>query len=126
MSVGVHADDGGGNALTTTIDSIKKRKEEEKQAKDKEGIKLLGVTFQTDGRGNWSWEKNLRHIWKKIGSWSTRPLTMMGPCRIQEQQRQWRIINTVKQVLWEMRNIKAFQKQTVDLVTPYNGIGGTS
>ncbi|KAJ8355290.1 hypothetical protein AAFF_G00073710, partial [Aldrovandia affinis] len=43
-----------------------------------EGIKLLGVTFQNDGGGNRSWEEALRHVQKKIGSWSTRPLTMTG------------------------------------------------
>ncbi|KAJ8402296.1 hypothetical protein AAFF_G00371610 [Aldrovandia affinis] len=52
------------------------------------------------------------------------PLTtervLYGPregCGTPELQRQWRIINTVKQVLWEARDIKVFQEQTVDLLT---------
>ncbi|KAJ8385098.1 hypothetical protein AAFF_G00193190 [Aldrovandia affinis] len=45
---------------------------------------------------------------------------LYGPregCRTPELQRQWRIINTVKQVLWEARNIRVFQELTVDLFT---------
>ncbi|KAJ8347400.1 hypothetical protein SKAU_G00288010 [Synaphobranchus kaupii] len=33
-----------------------------------------------------------------------------GGCKTTKLQRQWRIINTVKQVLWEARNIKVYQK----------------
>ncbi|KAG9344416.1 hypothetical protein JZ751_011086 [Albula glossodonta] len=40
-----------------------------------------------------------------------------GGCKTIELQRQWRIINTIKQVLWETRNIKVYQQQNVDLVT---------
>ncbi|KAJ8284236.1 hypothetical protein COCON_G00030860 [Conger conger] len=40
-----------------------------------------------------------------------------GGCKTTVLQRQWRIINIVKQVLWETRNIKVYQKTTVDLIT---------
>ncbi|KAJ8333631.1 hypothetical protein SKAU_G00416390 [Synaphobranchus kaupii] len=40
-----------------------------------------------------------------------------GGCRTPELQRQWRIVNIVKQVLWEARNIKVYQKTSVDPVT---------
>ena len=40
-----------------------------------------------------------------------------GGCKTIQLQRQWGIINTVKQVLWEARNIKVYQKTSVDLVT---------
>ena len=46
--------------------------------------------------------------------------TLYGPpggCKTIQLQRQWGITNTVKQVLWEARNIKVYQKTTVDLVT---------
>ncbi|KAJ8358195.1 hypothetical protein AAFF_G00026210 [Aldrovandia affinis] len=69
-----------------------------------EGIKLLGVTFQNDGGGNWSWEEALRHNRLLPKSSLTTERVLYGPhegCRTPELQRQWRIINTVKQVLWE-------------------------
>ncbi|KAG5842689.1 hypothetical protein ANANG_G00180280, partial [Anguilla anguilla] len=40
-----------------------------------------------------------------------------GGLKTMELQRQWGIINTVRQVLWETRNIKVYQKTSVDLVT---------
>ena len=46
--------------------------------------------------------------------------TLYGPpggCKTIQLQRQWRIINTVKLVLWETRNIKVYQKTSVDPVT---------
>ena len=46
--------------------------------------------------------------------------TLYGPpggCKTIQLQRQWGIINTVKQVMWEARNIKVYQKTSVDLVT---------
>ncbi|KAJ8380595.1 hypothetical protein SKAU_G00013730 [Synaphobranchus kaupii] len=33
-----------------------------------------------------------------------------GGCKTPELQRQWRIVNTIKQVLWEARNIRVYQK----------------
>ena len=44
-------------------------------------------------------------------------MVLRGGCKTIQLQRQWRIVNTVKQVLWEMRNIKVYQKTSVDLVT---------
>ena len=40
-----------------------------------------------------------------------------GRCKTLQLQHQWGIINTVKQILWERRNIKVNQKTSVDLVT---------
>ncbi|KAJ7995673.1 hypothetical protein DPEC_G00247020 [Dallia pectoralis] len=40
-----------------------------------------------------------------------------GRCTTTELRQQWRIIGVVKQVLWETRNIKVFNKTTVDPTT---------
>ncbi|KAJ7995657.1 hypothetical protein DPEC_G00246850 [Dallia pectoralis] len=40
-----------------------------------------------------------------------------GGCTTTELRQQWRIIGVVKQVLWETRNIKVFNKTTVDPTT---------
>ena len=37
-----------------------------------------------------------------------------GECKTIQLQHQWGIINTIKQVLWEMKNIKVDQKTSVD------------
>ncbi|KAJ8334125.1 hypothetical protein SKAU_G00397640, partial [Synaphobranchus kaupii] len=43
-----------------------------------DNIKLLGVTFQSDGEGRLSWEGTLRHVQAKLLSWSERPLSQTG------------------------------------------------
>uniref|UniRef100_A0A0E9XYV0 Uncharacterized protein n=1 Tax=Anguilla anguilla TaxID=7936 RepID=A0A0E9XYV0_ANGAN len=64
--------------------------------------------------------RNADEIWLLPMSSLTSERVLYGPregLKTMELQRQWGIINTIRQVLWETRNIKVYQKTSVDLVT---------